>query len=88
MPSDMILFTRTYDLLQWLLPKTKSFPKLYRSTVTQRLMDAALDFQEALLTAQAFDAKIRVRHLKQADAHLNKQGVSVLNIVPPHVAAQ
>jgi hypothetical protein len=68
----MVIFTRTYDLLGWLLPKSERFPKVYRSTVTQRLMDATLDFQEALYEAQAFDGKIRLRHLKQADAHLNK----------------
>jgi hypothetical protein len=68
----MVIFTRTYDLLQWLLPKTERFPKLYRSTVTQRLMNAALDFQESLLEAQAYQDKIRLRHLKQADVHLNK----------------
>ena len=72
MSSEMVIFTRTYDLLGWLLPKAELFPKLYRSTVTQRLMNAVLDFQEALYEAQAFDGKIRLRHLRQADAHLNK----------------
>ena len=69
--SDMIILTRTYDLLRWLLPKSERFPKLYRSTVTQRLMDAALNFQESLLMAQAHQRKIRLRHLRAADAHLN-----------------
>ena len=68
----MIILTRTYDLLHWLLPKSAKFPKLYRSTVTQRLMDAALDFQESLLEAQAYQGKVRLRHLRQADVHLNK----------------
>lgn len=54
------------------MPKSERFPKLYRSTVTQRLMTAVLDFQEALLEAQAYEDKIRLRHLRQADAHLNK----------------
>jgi hypothetical protein len=71
MSSEMVIFTRTYDLLGWLLPRTEHFPKLYRSTITQRLMDAVLDFQESLYQAQAFDGKIRLRHLRQADAHLN-----------------
>ena len=35
-------------------------------------MDALLDFQEALLFAHGFDGKIRLRHLRQADVHLNK----------------
>lgn len=72
MPSEMIIFTRTFDLLHWLLPKSEQLPKSYRSTVTQRLMDAALDFQEALLEAQAYTHKVRLRHLRHADAHLNK----------------
>jgi len=72
MSSDMVIFARAFDLLNWLLPKVERFPKLYRGTVTQRLMDAALDFQEDILQAQAFDGKIRLRYLRQADAHLNK----------------
>ena len=69
---DFVILTRTYDLLRWLLPKSERFPKLYRSTVTRRLMDAALDCQEALLAAQSYRGKIRLRHLKAADAHLSK----------------
>lgn len=70
--SEMVIFTRTHDLLLWLLPKAERFPKLYRSTVTQRLLGAALDFQEALLEAQGYQDKIRLRHLRQADVHLHK----------------
>ena len=72
MSSEMIIFTRTYDLLRWLLPKAKDFPKLYRSTVTQRLLSSALDFQEALFDAQSTTEKVRLRHLRLADAELNK----------------
>lgn len=72
MSSEMVIFTRTYDLLSWLLPKSERFPKIYRSTVTRRLMDAALDLQESLLEAQSYRDKIRLRHLRAADAHLHK----------------
>ena len=72
MSEEMVIFTRTFDLLDWLLPKSERFPKIYRSTVTQRLMGAALDFQEALFEAQAYSDKVRLRHLRRADAHLNK----------------
>lgn len=58
--------------MHWLLPKSERFPKVYRSTVTQRLMAAALDLQESLLLAQAYRDKIRLRHLREADAHLSK----------------
>lgn len=72
MADEMVIFTRTYDWLRWLLPKAEDFPKLYRSTVTQRLLGSALDFQEALFDAQSTTGSVRLRHLRQADAHLNK----------------
>ena len=72
MPDDMIILTRTYDLLLWLLPKAEQFPKPYRFTLTQRLMNAALDFQEALFDAQSQNGTTRMKHLRAADAHLNK----------------
>jgi hypothetical protein len=72
MIDDMIILTRTYDLLDWLVPKTERFPKLYRNTITQRLMDSALDFQEALFEAQSQGGTTRQKHLRSADAALNK----------------
>lgn len=72
MTNDMIILTRTFDLLAWLLPKAEKFPKAYRHTITQRTMNAALDFQEALFDAQSQDGTTRQKHLRAADAHLNK----------------
>jgi len=72
MPDEMVIFTRTYDLLLWLLPKAEHFPKIYRSTITQRLMDAALDFQERLFEAKASRAEKRQERLAAADAELDK----------------
>lgn len=72
MAEEMIILTRTFDLLTWLLPKSERFPKVYRYTVTQRMMDAALDFQEALFDAQSQGGTTRKKHLRAADAHLNK----------------
>ncbi len=72
MPDDMVIFTRTYDLLLWLLPKAESFPKVYRATVTQRLMDAALDLQEALFDASNERGPARQAHLRRASAALDR----------------
>lgn len=72
MSSDMVIFTRTFDLLIWLLPKAEAFPKIYRATLTHRLMSAALDFQEAIFDAQSLPGKKRRDTLQTADAHLNK----------------
>ena len=72
MADDMIILTRTFDLLAWLVPKTETFPRLYRRTVSQRLLDAALDFQEKLFDAQSQGGSTRQRDLRAADAALNK----------------
>lgn len=72
MSDDMMILTRTFDLLAWLLPGAEKFPKVYRYTVTQRTLSAALDFQEALFDAQSQNGSTRQKHLREADAHLNK----------------
>lgn len=72
MPDDLIILTRTFDLLAWLLPKAEKFPKVYRHTVTQRMMNATLAFQEALFEAQSQNGTTRQKHLRSADAELNK----------------
>ena len=72
MPNEMIILTRTFDLLAWLLPRSEGFPKVYRHTVTQRLINAALDFQEALFDANSQGGTTRQKHLRTADSHLNK----------------
>ncbi|MFI0606676.1 MAG: diversity-generating retroelement protein Avd [Anaerolineae bacterium] len=71
MTQDLVLFTRTFDLLEWLLPKAEKFPRQFRATVVQRLMDAVLDFNEAVHDAHRQGGSTRERHLRQADAHLD-----------------
>jgi hypothetical protein len=66
----MIVMTKTFDLLNWLLPKSEKFPKIYRSTLTQRLMDAALDLQESLYAAAHHPGTNVAKHLYAADAQL------------------
>ncbi len=71
MAEEMVILTRTFDLLAWLLPKAETFPRVHRTTVTQRLMEAALDFQEALFAAQSERGEARLAHLRTANARLN-----------------
>ncbi len=66
MAEEMVILTRTFDLLTWLLPKAERFPKVYRLTVTQRLMSAALDFQEAVLEANELRGAARLARLHGA----------------------
>ncbi len=68
----MMIFTRTYDLLTWLLPRTRDFPRSERFVVTRRLQDAALDFQERLIEANRLRGRERLDRLRQADAALDK----------------
>lgn len=70
--KELVIFTRTYDLLTWLLPQCERFPKSQRFVVTQRLQDAALNFQEAIFEANARSGAERLGNLQAADAHLNK----------------
>ena len=70
MTQDLRIQSRIYDLLQWLLPKSERFPKIYRTTLTQRIMDAALDLNEAIGYAISAQGRAREQRLRQADAAL------------------
>lgn len=71
MAEELILLTRLFDLLAWLLPASERFPRVYRHTVTHRLLGAALDCQEAVFSAQAARGAGRRTALARADAALN-----------------
>jgi 23S rRNA-intervening sequence protein len=70
--QELVIFTQTFDLLGWLLPQCDKFPKAQRFVVTQRLLAAALDFQESIFEANARAGSQRLAHLHGADAQLNK----------------
>jgi len=40
-PEEMPIFSRSFDLLTWLLPATNHFPRAHRFSFTRRLLDAA-----------------------------------------------
>jgi hypothetical protein len=69
--EDLVLLTRTFDLLDWLMPKTETFPKAYRYNVTRHLGDAVLDFQEKLFLARKQRGVQRRQLLLECDAHLD-----------------
>ena len=45
------LFTKTFDFVTWLMPVTNNFPRTQRFVLTQRLVDATLNFYELTLEA-------------------------------------
>jgi hypothetical protein len=68
----MVIFTRTYDFISWLIPLTLNFPRAHRFVVTRRLQDAAMNFQELLIEANATRGQARGERLQAADAELLK----------------
>ena len=70
--SEMVIFTRTFDFLSWLLPLTEHFPKPYRHSFTRRLLDAAFDLREHLEEANHRRGPARAESLRRADEALSK----------------
>src|SRR5262245_62839895 len=68
--QEMPIFTRTYDLLTWLVPVTNHFPRAHRHTVTRRLLDAAFDLRERLEEANLRHGTARMERLALADEAL------------------
>ncbi len=64
------IFSRTYDLLRWLIPATLRFPRQQRFVLAQALQETALRFHEELIEAAcASDAQPM---LQKADVTLVK----------------
>lgn len=70
--EELPLFSKCHDFLAWLVPLTNHFPRVHRHTITQRLLNAALDFQECLLEANRQRGQKRLEKLVAADSHLDK----------------
>jgi hypothetical protein len=75
---EMPIFTRTFDLLAWLMPATNHFPRSHRHTVTRRLLDAAFDLRERLEEANLRRKDDRRRALSGADEALARFRLYVL----------
>ena len=64
------IFTKTHDLLKWLVPHLDKYPKSQRFRLAKRIEDAAFDFHGLLI--QATKEGHPRRTLLQADAELDK----------------
>jgi hypothetical protein len=65
--QEMPIFTRTFDLLSWLLQLSNHFPRAQRHTVTQRMLGAAFDLRERLEEANLRRGAARLERLQRAD---------------------
>ena len=70
--EKMVIFTRTFDFLDWLLPITNNFPRAHRHSFTRRLLDAAFDLRERLEMANLRRGQARLAQLRLADEALSK----------------
>jgi hypothetical protein len=64
------IFSRTHDLLLWLIPQATKFPRAHRFGLGERVTRRALDFQETLLAAGLRQGPERLILLAQADTQL------------------
>ena len=58
--QEMPIFTRSDDLIVWLLQVTRHFPRVHRYDFTKRLLDAAFDMRERLQQADEALALLRL----------------------------
>jgi hypothetical protein len=68
--EEMPIFTRSFDLLKWLLQATNHFPRAHRHDFTHRLLSAAFDLREALEQANLRRGRARAERLAIADEAL------------------
>jgi hypothetical protein len=64
------IFTKSYDLLRWLIPLTLKFPRQQRFVVAEAVQRTALGFHERII--EAAKSEDRVPFLRQADVDLTK----------------
>ncbi|MCB0200840.1 MAG: diversity-generating retroelement protein Avd [Anaerolineae bacterium] len=64
------IFTRTYDLLRWLIPVTIKFPRKQRFVLAEAVQRTALAWQEQLIEAAYSPAP--QQKLREADVTLTK----------------
>lgn len=69
--AEMVIFTRTFDFLTWLLPVTNHFPRAQRFSFTNRLLDAAFRLREELEAANHRSGRARLERLNAADEALD-----------------
>ena len=70
--EEMVIFTRTFDFLVWLVPATNNFPRSQRNIFTRRLLDAAFDLLERLHEANHRRDRARLERLARADEALEQ----------------
>jgi hypothetical protein len=66
------IFSKTYDLLLWLIPATTKFPRDQRFVLARHVQKTALRFQEKLIEAAVGPKAEQNAALTRADVNLTK----------------
>jgi hypothetical protein len=67
--NESPIFSKTYDLLLWLIPQANKFPRAHRFGLGERIVRQVLDFNEILIRA-GLSKRERARLLDDADVRL------------------
>ncbi|HNB51091.1 MAG TPA: diversity-generating retroelement protein Avd [Anaerolineales bacterium] len=70
--NESPIFTRTYDLVMWLIPQVQKFPRAHRFGLAERIQHLALDFQDSLVAAGKTKRDKRRAWLSRADIQLEQ----------------
>jgi hypothetical protein len=69
--TESPIFVKTYDLIQWLLPRTLKFSREYRFALAVPIQEHAFALQRCLVeAAKAGEKRDVARFLRQADVEL------------------
>lgn len=66
------IFSKTYDLLLWLIPASTKFRREQRFVMAKAVQETALRFQENLIEAGLGQGRSRKSALAKADVNLTK----------------
>jgi hypothetical protein len=66
------IFSKTYDLILWLMPRTLKFPREQRFVLAKAVQETVLRFQERLIEAAAARGHAQQVGLARADVELTK----------------
>lgn len=72
MSQETPLFTKTYDLLVYLLAAVEKFPRSHRPGLGRRVQEIGLGFLDLLLAARKSLPKARAALLREADVELDR----------------
>lgn len=70
--NESPLYSRTHDLLLWLLPQVTKFPRVHRFGLGERITMCALDFQGTIIAAGLRKEMKRMELLQTADTQINQ----------------